>query len=143
METKVIEEVIQLVAMDNVTLSNLVNALENELQSILFIFSNFTKEVKDKDENVEKKLTELLLKISIEPKIIIKYYEKLKHLMGVKFEVRKEDNQIRMELLELQTIFLPTIKSLQRQIQKAKDLVSTLDVSAMDNMVSLTADINE
>lgn len=63
--------------------------------------------------------------------------------MGVQHELRKEENKIKMELMELQTFLIPQIESLQKQAHKSEDLVNTHDVSAMDNMISLAVDIGE
>lgn len=48
-------------------------------------------------------------------------------------ELRREENKIRMELLDLQAILIPHIESMQNHLQKAKDLATeTWETSLVD-----------
>lgn len=81
------------------------------------------------------------MKITTESGTFQVYYQRLKHLMGMWHKLRKEENEIGMELLELQVILIPQIESLQKHIHKAKGLVNTPDISSMDSMIGLAVEL--
>lgn len=64
MENNIIEDLLQSIALDNVSLSKLIAKLENGLKNIIslfqkiFLLSNYTGEIKKKDESIEKEITE-------------------------------------------------------------------------------------
>lgn len=61
--------------------------------------------------------------------------------MAQQLELKNEEHKIRMDIMTLQTLFIPHLSSVQEQINKATSLSTQQEGSTLDGLISLLADI--
>lgn len=121
--------------------------LEETIKIIINLFqqlcnvSHFTQHVLDKQTKIDEELKKSVDKLTDEPLTFQDHYSKIKHFMSLQLELRKEEENIREEVLELQAHILPHLEVIQVNIKKAKELIATLEISVMDHMEDLSSQL--
>lgn len=144
---KMIEEVQKAIAIGKVKLVKFIVVLSPQLKHILYLFqklctfSLFIKDIKNKTKVIEKEITDVSNKLTIEPNSIQNFYTKLQMLMAQQLELRNEEHKIRMDIMTLQTLFIPHLSFVQEQINKATSLSTQPKGSTLDGLISLLANI--
>lgn len=128
---KMIEEVQRALAIGKVKLVKFIAELSPQVKHILYLFqklctfSLFIKDIKNKTDAIEKEITDLSNKLTTEPNSVQIFYTKLQQLMAQQLELRNEEHKIRMDIMTLQTLFLPHLSLVQEQINQATRLSTT------------------
>lgn len=117
-----IEEVQKAIAIGKIKLVGFIVELSPQLKHIIYLFqklctfSFFIKDIKHKTKAIEKEITDLSNKLTTKPDSTQNFYTKLQNFMAQQLELRNEEHKIRMDIMTLQTLFIPHLSSVQEQI---------------------------
>lgn len=142
------EKVCDFIAIQEAKLDILMIKLEGTLKNIIQLFYKFF-DVPHSTQEISQKLRNLEEELKTREKILTKgawsfqvHYQKVKHFMGLQLDLRREEDEIRDEILVLQELLIPLVEVMKNNVNKDRELITQQEFLVIDHMLELSSQLH-
>ena len=120
---------------------------ENSFNNVTSLFgklcdvTEFTKEIKEKLNKIDVDMKVSAQMLQLDPNSSSSHHLRIKFLSEKQAELLREEARIRSTLIDIQTMILPIMDTMQKHIVYSKTLIHDNNFSIADHMIELSAEV--